>query len=111
MRITAVIILIGFLGSPVHAKTLEGGVEKSDVEGRIGVRISGAGQIGKVHRGSPAEAAGLRKDDKVTKVDGQKDRIGHISGEPGTSVELEVKRRGERFLVVVERVDLRKIYY
>ncbi len=104
-------MLIGFLASPVQAMTLDGSVEHTDVEGRIGVRISGAGHIGKVHAGSPAEAAGLRKNDKVILVDGHKNHIDKISGEPGTTVELEVKRGSDRMTVVVERVDLRKIYY
>jgi len=96
---------------PAQALTLQGGVEKSDVEGRIGVRISGFGHISKVHAGSPADRAGLKKDDRVLLVDGEKYKSGRISGEPGTGVLLDVKRHREKFQVSVERTDFRQIYY
>jgi C-terminal processing protease CtpA/Prc len=67
--------------------------------------------ISKVHAGSPAESVGLKSHDLITSVDGVKRNIDRISGEPGTIVELEVKRGMKRFQVAVERRDVREIYY
>lgn len=111
MRIAAFLILIGLTVAPAQAMCLEGGVEKTDVEGRIGVRISCTGKIAKVHPGSPADEVGLQKNDTVVTVDGRKHAISEISGEPGTQVTLHVKRKGQRFVVAVERRDIREIYY
>lgn len=106
---------------PVQAMTLEGSVEKTEiiemhsvfdspkVDGHIGVRISHWGNIAFVHPGSPAEQAGLRKNDTVLKVDGKTRHIEDISGEPGTTVNLEVKRGFERFVVDVPRIDVHQI--
>jgi C-terminal processing protease CtpA/Prc len=112
MRIAAaVLIALGMTAIPAQSLTLVGSVEKSDVEGRIGVRIATSGIIREVHPGSPAEAAGLQPKDHVLTVDGKRHAIRQISGEPGTIVELDVKRHGERFHVAVERVDVRTIWY
>jgi C-terminal processing protease CtpA/Prc len=112
MKVAALILLIGMgLAPAAEAITLDCGVEKTDVEGRIGVRISKSGYISKVHPGSPADVCGLKRSDHVTAVDGRKRNIDNISGEPGTLVDLEVKRGFRRFHVAVERQDVRQIYY
>lgn len=112
-KLTVVIALAAMFAAttPAQSLTLEGSCEKTDVEGRIGVRISLSGRISKVRRGSPAERVGLKNDDYVTLVDGRKHAIRDISGEPGTLVQLDVRRGGRRFQVAVERVDFRTITY
>lgn len=107
----AVVIALGMMASPAQSMTLFGGVEKSDVEGRIGIRVGTTGHIRTVHPGSPAELAGLQRNDVVVAVDGKRHAIREISGEPGTVVELDVKRHGQKFHVAVERVDYRSIWY
>lgn len=111
MKIAASLLILGLLSAPAQALTLDGSVEKTDVEGRIGVRISTTGFISKVHPGSPAEQAGLRKHDTVLAVDGKKHAIEEISGEPGSCVLLNVKRGWRKFEIAVERTDVRQIYY
>ncbi|HEY9793915.1 MAG TPA: PDZ domain-containing protein [Candidatus Obscuribacterales bacterium] len=110
--------------SAAHALTFEGTVEKTDVlkkrsffarlfsvnEGRIGVRISSDGHVEYVHPGSPAEKVGLHKDDWVRAVDGRTHSIEKISGDPGTTVNLQVKRGEDDFAVEVERVDWHDIH-
>lgn len=117
-----VVILLAFLLMPLPAValTLEGSVEKTDIiettpapaigVGKIGIRISGTGRISKVRHGSPAEKAGLQKNDKVTLVNGMKYVPGDITGLPGTTVMLEVQRKKQRFQIAVERVDVKSIY-
>jgi C-terminal processing protease CtpA/Prc len=107
----AIAIAALFAAAPAQSMTLVGGCEKTDVEGRIGVRISMTGRISKVRKGSPAEAAGLRRDDYVILVDGKKHAAREICGEPGTVVQLEVKRGFRRFQVAVQRTDFRTISY
>lgn len=99
------------MSTPAYALTLEGSVEKTDAEGRIGIRVTTWGRIEKVHPGSPAEAAGLHKDDRVLLVDGKRHAVDEISGEPGTTVLLDVKRHHDRFQIAVERADVRSIAY
>ena len=102
------------LGQAADALTLAGGVSKSggDSEvGRIGVRISWTGRVDRVLSGSPAANAGLLKDDKVKSVDGRPYKPGRISGQPGTSVLLDVKRSRQSFQVAVERVEVSELYY
>jgi len=108
---TAVIAMVLLITAPAHALTLDCGIEKTDVEGRIGVRISSSGHISQVHAGSPAETAGLRKNDTVVLVDGKRHAIDQISGEPGTSVELLIRRGFHKMEVAVERTDFRTIQY
>lgn len=111
---------------PCYARTLEGSVEKTEILeipsitefskpksklGRIGVRISKTGHISFVHPGSPADRAGLRRKDIVTLVDGMKKHIEYISGEPGTIVNLEVKRGSEIFVLDIPRTDVKDIRY
>lgn len=120
MRIASLLVLLSLTATPALSMTLEGSVEKffdvrakkTDVEGRIGVRISTFGRIAKVHPGSPADAAGLQRNDTVILVDGKKHAIDEISGEPGTTVHLKVKRGWRhKFEVAVERKDYRELYY
>ena len=124
----ALALLLTVIGTQAaQALTFEGTVEKADVvkkkqgfwqrlfhkretpEGHIGVRISTHGKIAYVHPGSPAERAGLQTDDSVITVDGKKHNVENISGDPGTVVHLEVRRRTEQFGVDVARVDVRDI--
>ena len=112
MKLAAAVIAMGcLLLAPAHALTIDCGIEKTDVEGRIGIRISSGGHVQKVHPGSPAEAAGLRKNDTVLLVDGKKHAIDQIAGEPGTTVELSVRRGFHKLEVAVERTDFRTIEY
>jgi predicted metalloprotease with PDZ domain len=118
----AVLVLGAVIGcAPALALTLEGSVEVNqpfykrgfwarlfapEPEGRIGIRISHSnGLIAYVHPGSPAEKVGLQKEDLVMAVDGRKHAVDEISGDPGTTVHLDVKRHDEEFAVDVERVD------
>src|SRR5579883_2362688 len=107
---------------PAYALTLDAGIEKteapeeprlmqrSNVEGRIGIRVSSWGTIHYVHPHSPAEEVGLLKGDKVLTVDGKKNAISHISGIPGTTVHLSVRRRFDTFIVDIMRVEYTSIY-
>jgi C-terminal processing protease CtpA/Prc len=91
---------------------LKGTVHWENVEGRIGVRIADAtGKVIKVYHASPAEAAGIRAEDVIVEVDGQRGHISKISGEPETSVHLQIRRGSEYFEVDVVRVDYRLISY
>jgi C-terminal processing protease CtpA/Prc len=100
-----------FATAPAQSVTLVGGVEKTDVEGRIGIRVSTSGNIVRVHPGSPAAQAGLRPNDTVLAVDGRHKAVREIAGEPGTYVQLDVKRGMRRFQVAVRRSDVRTISY
>jgi S1-C subfamily serine protease len=114
------VIFSGLAPLPEQAMTLEGTVEKTETakkksfwerlfapepEGRVGIRINTAGNIEYVHPGSPAESAGLLAKDTVVSVDGRQHAVEDISGEPGSTVHLEVRRGDDQFPVDVERVD------
>lgn len=82
----------------------------------IGVTIMKFGeglQVTKVHRGSPAEAAGLNAGDVIFMADGV-DLAGldlttaksHIIGEEGTSVSLGIRRASGEFWVDVQRAQV-----
>jgi carboxyl-terminal processing protease len=86
---------------------------RENTYGGIGVVISPAEQglrIEQVREGSPAEKSGLRAGDLVTEVDGKPvSDLNAIRGEPGTSVELTVKReagKGEGAQASVEKLTL-----
>jgi C-terminal processing protease CtpA/Prc len=100
-----------FLTAPAQSVTLVGGVQKDDTEGRIGIRVSTGGDIIRVHPGSPAEQAGLRPHDTVISVDGRHNAVRQIAGEPGTVVQLDVRRGMRRFQIAVRRSDVREISY
>ena len=129
---TGFVLSVCWLGALIcpmaGAVTLEASVAKSDLDdislepkerrhrkhrlfGRIGVRIDCVGHIAKVRPGSPAALAGLLPHDRVLLVDGRKHAIDDIIGEPGTTVQLDVKRKQEHFQVAVERVDNSVIRY
>lgn len=111
MKNIAVALLICLVTSAsAQAVTLDCGIEKSDAEGRIGIRVNTSGDIQRVHPGSPAERAGLRAHDMVVAVDGQRQAVRQIHGEPGTVVQLDVRRGNRRFQVAVERRDVRELY-
>lgn len=63
--------------------------------------------ITKVHYGSPAEKAGLKKDDRIVSVDGDED--GEIPGPVDTPVIVVVKRNSEYITFVLERVSSEEI--
>jgi hypothetical protein len=78
----------------------------SNCYGRIGIKISHEGGIGKVYRISPAARAGLQRGDIVRETDGVKGSK-HIAGEglAGIPVRLKIFRRGiGEFYVTVPRV-------
>ena len=85
----------------------------------IGVRIDetdeGLPRVVGVFKGSPAEAAGLKPDDVIVAVNGQKtagvsidDVAGWVRGEAGTSVELTIKHGadGTERTVSIVRADV-----
>jgi C-terminal processing protease CtpA/Prc len=112
MKKLAVAFVISlFASSSAHALTLEAGCEKTDTEGRIGIRVNTSGDIVKVHPGSPADRAGLRPHDMVVAVDGRHRAVRQIAGEPGTMVNLDVRRGMRRFTVAVQREDVRTLVY
>lgn len=65
--------------------------------------------IPEVYESTPAEAAGLKKLDRLLEVDGTpipddlKEIINKIRGERGTEVELTVERKGERLKIKIRR--------
>ncbi|MCK9584041.1 MAG: PDZ domain-containing protein [Candidatus Cloacimonetes bacterium] len=76
--------------------------------GKVGVQVENK-KILYILPGSPAEKAGLRKDDIILKVDGA-DLTGDIiqdsmmiSGEPGVTVIFLINRNGEELIVPVIR--------
>ena len=86
------------------ALTLCGSI--SNMEGRIGVRIYPSGLISYIHRGSPAENAGLKKDDYVILVEGKTNNLDEIVGEPNTDVKLLIKRGLNKFEVIIKRTEV-----
>ena len=70
-------------------------------------------QVTKVHRSSPAEAAGLRAGDVIFMADGVSlagldltTAKSHIIGEEGTSVSLGIRRTSDEFWVDVQRAKV-----
>jgi C-terminal processing protease CtpA/Prc len=110
-RLAAVLAVTLFSSASAQAMTLVCGVEKTDTEGRIGIRVNTSGDIERVHPGSPADLAGLRPHDMVIAVDGRHKAVRQIAGEPGTVVQLDVRRGMRRFQVAVRREDVRTISY
>lgn len=110
-KLGAALALTLLSSASAYAMTLECGVEKTDTEGRIGVRVNTSGDIERIHPGSPAELAGLRAHDVVIAVDGRHKAVRQIAGEPGTFVVLDVRRGMRRFQVAVRREDVRTISY
>jgi carboxyl-terminal processing protease len=84
----------------------------------IGVTVQGDPKglrIAQVIDDSPAQKAGLRRDDRIVAV-GRQTLAGHpssyaiglIKGEPGTEVELTFERDGRRFVKRIERAEIRE---
>lgn len=72
--------------------------------GMIGVRIASLSKtISKVYPNSPAYYAGLKKGDKVLKIDDKHTNIDYIDGEPYTYVQLTVRRGKENLTFDVYR--------
>lgn len=82
---------------------LHGSVTKAKSLGVIGITVSFGGKgIVNVHPNTPAEAAGLKKGDKILKVvdqDGRHD----IDGKPYTDVSMIIKRGDDPPIVVIVR--------
>lgn len=73
---------------------LQGTVKKAKSLGVIGITVSIGGKgIVNVHPNTPAEQAGLKKGDKILKVE-DKDGRHDIDGPPNSTVVLLVKRAG-----------------
>jgi C-terminal processing protease CtpA/Prc len=92
---------------PVAANTgiLQGIVDYSPGVGKIGVRVSPSGRVMRVSPRSPAAKAGIMTGDKIIAADGKASPVGRIHGEPGTTVDLTVKRGETEFTCEVERVN------
>lgn len=66
-------------------------------------------------RGGPSEAAGIKRGDHITAVDGKTtdgmslgDVVHHLRGEPDSQVTLTLDRKGARILVVLRRGKMTK---
>jgi carboxyl-terminal processing protease len=84
--------------------------------GGIGVSVNEERKIVEVFEGSPAAAGGLRPGDQIVAVDGKPidgmsptDASTLIRGEPGTPVELTIRREGvpEPIVLVLTRAQVR----
>jgi C-terminal processing protease CtpA/Prc len=90
------------------ALTLVGSV--SNTYGRIGIKVSSDGGIGKVYKISPAARAGLQRGDIILEADGHKGTK-YIDGIAGTEATLKVFRKNRGlFRVVVPRVSKREVH-
>lgn len=84
----------------------------SPVEGRIGVKIDHAsGKIGSVYKVSPAQDAGILKNDKVILVDNLEKNCDNISGEPGTVVNIKLLRKGKELEFNIVRIERWRLKY
>lgn len=81
---------------------------------------TGVVSIAKVYEDSPAEEAGLKKDDIIVSADGYdataeelSEFVQHIRGKEGTDVELVISRDGEEFTVTCTRraIQVPSVYY
>lgn len=75
--------------------------------------ISGHGQVLSTTAGSPAEAAGLKPDDRIVSVDGKKFKgkpftqlVEAVRGEAGKKVQLRVLRGDEILRIAVQRQSI-----
>lgn len=89
---------------------LQGTVKKAKSLGVIGITVSIGGKgIVNVHPNTPAEQAGLKKGDKILKVE-DKDGRHDIDGKPYTYVSMLIKREGmDPFIVIVQRLPHQEI--
>ena len=106
MRILLIIFLLlsSFPALAQHS-VLQGLVEYSPGQGRIGVRVSPGGRVMRVRPQSPAERCGIVIGDKIIKADGKDYPVGRIHGQAGTTVELTIKRGENIFVRQIERVN------
>lgn len=85
---------------------LQGYVSNIGKPGYIGIMATTCPpiRVTEVFHGTPAERAGLKKDDTILKVDGV--RGGEIKGTPGTKVLLMLKRGQDIFNVIITRAPI-----
>lgn len=83
-------------------------------KGRLGILLSEEGFVLEVKENSPALIAGIKKGDKLIKIDDQdlqgnntSDIIEKITGEPGTKVKLIILRDDKEFTFEIERQILK----
>lgn len=89
---------------------LHGNVSRAKSLGVIGITVSFGGKgIVNVHPNTPAEKAGLKKGDKILKVEDAEGRH-DIDGKPYTEVSLTIKRGDlAPFIVIVQRLPHQKV--
>ncbi len=110
ITLIALLALVMELAAPVFGQGREG---KAPAPGVVGLNIqradSGKVLVRDVEGGSPAEQAGLRKDDEILSIDGTdvaqlstgKEVAEKIRGRAGTSVQLKMKREGKEKTVTL----------
>jgi len=92
-------------GSTVFVKKIKLKTSKEERAGYSGILLPGAEPIiGAVQRGSPAQKAGLKPDDKILAVNGQKVQYWHeltelIQKSKGAPITLLIEREGRKFEV------------
>lgn len=91
------------------ALVLQGYISNIGKPGYIGIMATTLPpiRVTTVFHGTPAERAGLKRDDTIVYVDGN--AHGEIKGEPGTDVVLHIKRGKEYFNVTVTRAPLNEM--
>ena len=116
LRTAREVVFAAALASAVAAAAPLGGcsVFQSDrpggIRARLGYSESGGLRVAEVPPG-PAERAGLREDDRVTRIDGRdvsgmqmREIVERLRGPVGSTVEIEVVRDGEFQVFEIERV-------
>lgn len=85
---------------------LQGYVSNIGKPGYIGIMATTCPpiKITEVFHGTPAERAGLKKEDYILKVDGE--RGGEIKGPPSTPVVLMIKRGQDIFNITITRAPI-----
>jgi C-terminal processing protease CtpA/Prc len=106
-----VLLIVGILTlCPTIGNTLTLQGHISNQHGRIGVYWNPwSHRVAKVHKGSPAEKAGILKNDNIIAVDGQKPGKVDIEGDAGTCVTLTIERDNQTFNVTIERIPVEQI--
>jgi C-terminal processing protease CtpA/Prc len=85
---------------------LQGYISNIGKPGYIGIMATTCPpiKVTEVFHGTPAERAGLKVNDHILKVDG--DRSGEIKGQPNTKVTLMLKRGEDIFNVTITRAPV-----